>query len=550
MVRGRATGRGVRRGSATSAAAGRRAPADGSETLDGGGTSNEATTATPATLDEAAASSSSTTGVSTRRGGTAAGARTTTGGRLKPKILRRDEADRDKLARQEEQKAHERAAAERRARGRSRNRSKRSRGDAMGARGGRGTSTASGPFSGGFAGAGGSAAGGWAGRGSGAAAGGAVFGGRGKSESKGKGFAEADVRMREARINADKLHVMTPEEELDSDDEAMMAALSRRTAITMPMGIYRREHKEQGVVVATTAELEAAENATGEEESLWVDGEGPGNLPPMDQPEEGVWNTNGKQVSIKEEPGSEDPMDLDAVAKVASAEEEKKVILATKPKRELPKDPEERAIQADLDLLAGELGAVTVTDEAGETQAEGPSNKDGRLYLFQFPPLIPPLKEVAQPRRKTKVKAEGKEFNVTDAPSATAVAVDLTQDDYSNRNSDDDDDDDDEDEEEQANEGFRSQLPSHGGMVGKLNVRKSGKVELDWGGTTLEMSPAAGMSFLTTAVIVEENDEKPQQGVLGGDSVGMGKIMGRFVLAPTWSEEEDWNVAPRELLAG
>ncbi|KAG8421791.1 hypothetical protein J3458_003634 [Metarhizium acridum] len=563
MVRGRATGRGVRRGSATSAG-GRAPPPEASEAPDNSGASNEPTTATPATLDEAVASSSSTNRISTRRGGTAAGARTTTGGRLKPKILRRDEADRDKLARQEERKAHERAAAERRARGRSRNRSKRSRGEAMGARGGRGASTASGPFSSGFAGggmspvtfkkhaslnsvlmmnAGGSAGGGWFGGGSGAAAGGGFYGGRGKSESKGKGFAEADVRMREARINADKLHVMTPEEELDSDDEAMMAALSGRTAITMPMGIYRREHKEQGVVVATTAELEAAENATGEEESLWVDGEGSGNLPPMDQPEEGVWDTDGKRVLIKKEPDTEDPMDLDTAIDVASADEEKKATLATKPKKELPKDPEERAIQTDLDLLAGELGAITVTDESGETRTEGPSNKDGRLYLFQFPPLIPPLREVAQPRRKTKVKAEGDDFNIMDAPSATDAAVDLTQED-SSRDSDNDDAGD-----EQETEGFRSQFLSHGGMIGKLNVRKSGKVELDWGGMTLEMSPAAGMNFLTTAVIVEENDEKPQQGVAGGDGVGMGKIMGRFVLAPIWSEEEDWNVAPQELFA-
>jgi DNA-directed RNA polymerase III subunit RPC4 len=49
---------------------------------------------------------------------------------------------------------------------------------------------------------------------------------------------------------------------------------------------------------------------------------------------------------------------------------------------------------------------------------------------------------------------------------------------------------------------------------------------------------------------VDENDEKPQQGVVGGDSIGMGKIMGRFVLAPIWSEEDDWTVTPDELVTG
>ncbi|KAG5924498.1 hypothetical protein E4U61_000434 [Claviceps capensis] len=535
MVRTRGTSSRARRG----AAASQRPAANASSASENATASTEPSAATPSTLDDAIASaSSSTTGAPARRGGTTAGA--SRGGRLRPKILRRDEADRDKLARQEEQKAQERAAAERRARGRSRNRSKRSRGDAMGARGGRGgNSTASGPFSSGLAGAAGGQGGGWYGGGSSAnAGGGGFFGGRGKSEGKGKGFAEANIRRREPRINADKLHVMSPEDELDSEDEGMMAALGGHTAVTMPMGIYRKEHKEQGIVVATTAELEAAENATGEEESLWVDGEGSGLPPPVDEPEEGVWNTDGNAARVKKEPDTDDLMDLDidvnpALTKEEEEEKKQKQILASVAsvkKKTLAKDTEEREIQTDLDLLAGELGAVTVTDDNGESHTEGPSNKDGRLYLFQFPPLIPPLKEVTRPASRVKSEAAHDDDLLYDTPSATNG--DLI---------------DDQDDEDLKAEGFRSQFLSQGGMIGKLNVRKSGKVELDWGGMTLEMSPAAGMNFLTTAVIVEENDEKVQQDAIGGESIGMGKIMGRFVLAPIWSEEEDWNVAPQEL---
>ena len=344
--------------------------------------------------------------------------------------------------------------------------------------------------------------------------------------------------MREARINADKLHVMAPEEELDSEDEAMMATLSGRAPSAMPMGIYRREHKETGIVVATTAELEAAENATGEEESLWVDGDG--SLPLAQQPEEdGIWDPKleGK-VAIKKEPDTEDAMDIDPA--LTSPKQEKKPVQIAKPKKEIPQDPEDKIIQADMNLLASELGAVTVTGEDGETKSEGPSNKDGRMYLFQFPPLIPPLKQVAAPRPKVKQEDN---FSLADAPAAP---VDLTQDDSRHATADaDEEDDDDEDEDETG--GFRSQLLSQGGMIGKLNVSKSGKVEIDWGGTTLELSPAAGMNFLTTAVIMEENDEKPQHGVIGGDSIGMGKIMGRFVLSPVWNDEEEWNVAAEEL---
>ncbi|KAG6002067.1 hypothetical protein E4U21_003469 [Claviceps maximensis] len=558
MRRARATGSRTPRGAVPAGT--QRATAEAGVASDNvAARSAESTAATPSTLDEAVASASSSTSAPARRGGATAGARTATGGRLRPKILRRDEADRDKLARQEEQKANERAAAERRARGRSRNRSKRSRGDAMGARGGRGgISAASGPFSSGFAGAAGGQGGGWFGGGSSTnIGGGGGFAGRGRSEGKGKGFAEANFKRREARINADKLHVMSPEDELDSEDEGMIAALSGHTPITMPMGIYRKEHKEQGIVVATTAELEAAENATGEEEeSLWVDGEGSGLPPPVDQPEEGVWDTDGKAaIKVKKEPETDDVMDLDVDVKSTPSKEEeeeddekkkkrrKDLALASGVKKVLPKDIEERQIQTDLDLLAGELGAVAVTDETGESRTEGPANKDGRLYLFQFPPVIPPLKEVS--RSVSRIKRETHDISLMDgtARASDANPVDLTHDAAGS-----DDEGDKNDDAELEAEGFRSQFLSQGGMIGKMNVRKSGKVELDWGGMTLEMSPAAGMNFLTTAVIVEENDEKAPQDVFGGEGIGMGKIMGRFVLAPIWSEEEDWNVAPEELV--
>lgn len=370
-----------------------------------------------------------------------------------------------------------------------------------------------------------------------------------RSGSKGKTFGEADVRMREARINADKLHIMSPEDELDSEDEAMMAALSSHTVNTMPMGIYRREHKEQGVIVATTAELEAAENATAEEESLWVDGDGSGV--PLDIPEEGVWGTAAKAPSIKREPDIEDKMDLDEAIKPALTEEErKKDSPMPSAKQEAPKDVEEQMIQADLDLLAAELGTVTVTDDAGNVTTKEPMNKDGRLYLFQFPPIIPPIKEVARPQSVIKREEEAEGNHVSIPPAVPGARVDLTQDEALGNAADMQEEDYDEDEDEELErQGFRAQRLPRGGLIGKINVRKSGKTELDWGGFTLTLSPATRRNFLTTAVIIEENDEKPQHGVTGGEAVGMGKIMGRFVLGPVWSEEEEWNVAPEDLIA-
>jgi DNA-directed RNA polymerase III subunit RPC4 len=342
--------------------------------------------------------------------------------------------------------------------------------------------------------------------------------------------------VREARINADKLHSHGDDEDAGSDDEATMAALTSRAASVMPMGIYRKAHKEAEVVVATTAELEAAENATGEEESLWVEGgSSEGSQPPPEQPpEEGVWDTGSKKpTNIKKEPVDDDAMDLDSVVKNPEEEKGKKLVTEVKIKKHLPQDPEDKRIQSDIDLLASELGGVSVTED-GIIQTDDTSSKDGRMYLFQFPPLLPPLKPSVAPNAAgKKVKAEPQDIEMSNSNGA----VDLTEQDADVPEADD----------PEMTQGFMSQLLSSGGMIGQLKVRKSGKVELDWGGRTLEMSPAIGMKFASTAVIVEENDQKPGPMVISGEGIGMGKIMGRFLLAPTWGEEEDWVVPPEQL---
>ncbi|KAF4947143.1 hypothetical protein FSARC_14033 [Fusarium sarcochroum] len=564
MNRGRASARGTRRGAA---AAGSRST----------GESSAGPSSTPAA--SGAASGSATPAprsipTTSTRGGTATRATRGPGAsRFRPKNVRRDEAERDTLARQEEQKASERAADERKARGRSRFRSKRSRGDAMGRGGfGRVISGASGPFSSGAAGSNGRGGGGWFGGGGGggfgSGGGGVGGGGRGfKSDSK-PGFAQAQ-RYREARINADKLHVHTPDEDLDSEDEAMMEALNSRAVSVLPMGIYRREHKDEGVIVATTAELEAAENAQAipppsaakEEESLWVDGDA-GELQPTEENTEdgGIWNNDSKPPVIKKEPGLDDSMDLDVETKPDTEDNSKQSTETPAPQSKKPnQDSEEQMIETDLEILANELGAVEIAqgeegvegaegaegEEGEEGKTQGPSNKDGRMYLFQFPPVLPPLKQVAQPKPVSKVKPEPGEGddNVLELTPAAADAdpVDLTEDlNGTGLNIPGF-----EDPEQKG--GFMSSLLASGGMVGQLKVRKSGRVEMDWGGSTMELSPATGMNFLTTAVIIEENDEKPRPGVVGGESIGMGKIMGRFVLAPKWDEEEEWEVSSEDL---
>ncbi|KAK6219647.1 hypothetical protein QIS74_05149 [Colletotrichum tabaci] len=468
--------------------------------------------------------------------------RGTSVGRFRPKVVRRDEAARDAIARQELEKDNARAKAEARAQARSRGRSRRARGDAMG-RGGfmSRTAVASGPFSQINIEGGGRSGGGWGGGGGGGGGSGGGFfgggGGGGRAKREGGGFGEASGH-REARINADRLAGYAVDREPDSDDEATAALISSKPDNIWPMGIARIDKKEEKKVIATSAELEAEEQGKAEE-SLWVDGnESLMGVAPRVEEETKVWHAAPKgMVQVKAEPGAEPgamdiaPVDFDARVKSSTPEAEEKITPEPKTKKPAA-DPEVEMITHDMQLLLGELG--TVPDEISKApETEPVQDKDGRLYLFQFPPLLPPLHPATAP----KVKPEPDDIVMLDQPGEP---VDLTRSEEKIKANTEEDKD--------IDLTDINQLVSQAGMMGKLKVRKSGKVELDWGGRTLELSPAAGMNFLTTAVIVEESDEKTKQGIIGGDSIGMGKIMGRFVLAPTWGDEEEWDVDPEDLV--
>ena len=60
----------------------------------------------------------------------------------------------------------------------------------------------------------------------------------------------------------------------------------------------------------------------------------------------------------------------------------------------------------------------------------------------------------------------------------------------------------------------------------------------------MKFEVGAGMptSFLSTVVLTEELDQKKKSGdqVIGGNAYAMGRVMGKFVAVPAWTEEEDW----------
>ena len=330
----------------------------------------------------------------------------------------------------------------------------------------------------------------------------------------------------------------------------------------MPMGIRRVEHKEEEVTLTTAAEIEAQEKAgleeqeESDEEGLFVGGPAGGEDVSETPRDTSVWEHAVSQprgdVKIKREEGEADKMDMDQIPpgiKAPESPEQKKKPLAgdQKPKKKpvALRDPEAEIIEQDLKHML-DLFTIQGDDAAAEAGSAHNPALEGHMFLFQFPPVLPPLRVV--PREgasEPAVKPEPDDDVVMlDQPqhgAGPSVNIDLTQDADKIKKEGDGDGDGGEDQE--GGDELRE-----GGYLGDLVVRRSGRVELSWGGQKLELMPGTQTNFLSTAVLIERADVKPgDASQMAGFAYGMGKIQGSFALAPVWGDEEDWVVDPEDL---
>jgi DNA-directed RNA polymerase III subunit RPC4 len=72
------------------------------------------------------------------------------------------------------------------------------------------------------------------------------------------------------------------------------------------------------------------------------------------------------------------------------------------------------------------------------------------------------------------------------------------------------------------------------GRVGKLNVHKSGRVTMNWGGISFELDRATSVDFLQEALIVSA----PEEGVPEEENRvwAMGQLSGKFTVTPDWEK--------------
>lgn len=342
-------------------------------------------------------------------------------------------------------------------------------------------------------------------------------------------------REHETRVNIDILSGFA--EDVEDPETHYQTFRSGQKSGSLPMGLFRTEHQEEEVKVATTAELEAEDQQSEDDGDLFVD-----PLPARDPQavdvdmdagdDNEVWHAApASAVKVKKEPGAEEEaMDVDlseipAAAKAPpSPEQQKKKSLADgesgvakekeKRRERALQDPEVQHNLLDLQALLQELRLHKEGDE------KSGQNKDGRLYLFQLPPILPPL-------TKPSDNDNNNEHSPIDVDEQPKVKK----------------------EEDGPTEMF-SALPPDGGRIGKLNVRRSGRVELDWGGTTLHLGMGTETEFLTSAVMLETKEHPENPEALTGTGYGMGQIMGNFVLTPVWDDEGDWDPSLEDLDLG
>ncbi|KAI4760316.1 hypothetical protein E4T52_06769 [Aureobasidium sp. EXF-3400] len=311
----------------------------------------------------------------------------------------------------------------------------------------------------------------------------------------------------------------------------------------------------------------------------------------------GAWeDSSDDDLAIKPEPTDDDndpssiaaaplPSDMPAIKESASPESRRKAKgKAAARKHTLPTEApalqtvEERREwerhHLDLEILRQELGEITLpsstsavsapTDAEGDvkmgessttteeqdltegvdastslptTTAPPPDRRTDRVYLFQFPPILPSLapqtvkSEPHSPTLSKKIPAA--------SSSASAIDVDATA------------------SKPPASAASKPEIPESAGqmhspfpsgLVGKLRVHASGRTTLDWGGTSLQVGMGTDVQFLQDAVVAKFNDKSDVQGgskgkeeehdesAFGGEVMGLGQVRGKFVVTPDWEE--------------
>ncbi|KAJ5106682.1 hypothetical protein N7456_003357 [Penicillium angulare] len=499
--------------------------------------------------------------------------------KFRPKaVQRKTKEEREAIERVEQERNEERmreAAAIQRGRGGG---GRGSRGSFRG-RGGAGGMGAGGPLGSGFGGVFRGRGGGFGG-GSGGGGGGGGGGGRSRMRS---GFTanardqEYDSSDDELRVSIDKINIDEDEED-DFDDVKGKMPARRREKGLRPVRVTRHEHEERVVHVnmesSSNKAAEIREQAQKDAAEV-VDDKSSPEEDNVEQPRVKAEPTDDNDTPMEDVPAADDdflprqryrvrrktsdPLEVEekkkdkeelpptAVKRDARDllrtkeetdeydrhEEDLKHVLELLTHQEPESEPEPEA-DTETEREKSQGAPETTTGDGTEPNEEEPpieklANQHllGQLFLMQFPPMTPnltipgsngaPASGTTRPQTQDQpdikpeigdqdVQITGEGEAESDGPSEMITAA------------------------------TNWSLPA--GRVGKLNVHKSGRVTMDWGGVSFELDRATGVDFVQEALIVSQPEAdasgQPPKDDRRHEAWSMGQLSGKFTVMPNW----------------
>ncbi|KAK2745434.1 hypothetical protein FQN57_003777 [Myotisia sp. PD_48] len=397
-----------------------------------------------------------------------------------------------------------------------------------------------------------------------------VYGIKKEGKNGGSASSEEDSDFG-LRFSIDHINLDT-----DSEDEAQLESVGdikgkapakkySKPRSMKPVRVERYEHVQRTIGINTeassnkSAELrkQAQDKSGNREESLFVEEDGSSGQDEVDEANEDdedddvimggarVLSADGLQIKAEEDDDDilltdDIPVATDETIPIKPIRKKRTKDARSKLQTEEERQEYDRHEQ-DIEYMKSTLGkggsapkAPDTSVTAGEEKKEedgGDEDKQqlderlGRLFLLQFPPMTPRLipqeaaankagedsdpdiavSGAAAPQQTTtEIKREDGTIETIQIPRSTPAQPPLVT-------------------------ATSSQLPR--GRVGKLQVHKSGRATIDWGGISFELSKGSNVGFVQDAILLSDN-------VTGASTDrkvwAMSQVPGKLVVTPDW----------------
>ncbi|KAI1980289.1 hypothetical protein LOZ51_005645 [Ophidiomyces ophidiicola] len=395
------------------------------------------------------------------------------------------------------------------------------------------------------------------------------FGGK-HSRIEGFGDAErADVSSDEEsdhgpKFSIDQINIHTDSEsETGEPDKGKAPAAAAGPASAgarglRPIRVERMEHVDRNLDMNTeessskSAELRRqAKQKSGKGDSLFVESDEEEAAAGADDVQ---MADEDQHVQIKDEPTDADsripgdiPTTTDTPADDAGPKKpqtSRKQAATKNPRSKLKTEEERREYdqhEQDVEELKQALGNIHTADVVANNEGDEESiakveaikdERQGRLFLLQFPPLTPNLIVPS-----TEPNNPDEAMVVEGASTHTQEAITIKHENGTTSSS------------ITLNESTNLPIPSKSasaaplitaennhlppGRVGKLQIHRSGRATVDWGGITFELNKGSDVDFLQDAVVA--SDSKPgETGAADRRIWAMSQVSGKFVVTPDW----------------